>query len=361
MTRFMSSRFIVVAAIMSVVMVEVEGVESVAAGRRRRRRNLRNMISCGKGQHAIWNSYKRVIGCEDCPPNTYRPDDVHYTENCIVCPGGRQANIDHTHCIGEICPIGKFGVAGAVGCTDCAAGKYSVAGSFSCRECESGRYNSEAGSGVCLGQMCAAGKYGLVGQTARDHTTCQPCESGKWSSVGGGVCRHCPEGQYSGSESSTCYTHEKCPTNSFYKVQPSTSSDKIVCERCIYADDITSAAYYIAVMVACVNTLLFLAKIKSYCYVLLFIVCAGGWASWLNFCAGRKRGDTSIIISMVMNSLCLCGFYFAVRKACLSLICKYVKHCTLPCWKNTGENTDDEAGEKKKVANTKHTANISIL
>lgn len=338
MIGYSKTRTITLAFIMTFIMLE--DVDAVAQGRRRRR-NLRNMMSCTQGERAVWNTYKKVTGCVPCPSNTYRPDKVHYMETCTLCPAGRHPNPEHTLCIGDICAAGKFGVAGTVVCTDCVAGKYSQSGSFSCTDCESGRFTSNTGNGACTGDMCPAGKFGMVGQTKSEHTICRTCEMGKWSSAGAKVCASCPVGKYSGVGSSRCDEHETCARNSYYKYKPTSTSKKIVCERCIYMNDRVTVAYYLAVVVASLNALLMLCKFKTYCFVFLFVVCAGGWASWLNFCADRVRGYTSVIVSIVMNIMCSVCICKVTVKYCKSLFSKYVGQFKFPCGNILGGNNND--------------------
>lgn len=317
--KFMS-RFIFVAAIMSCIMIP--GVYGVSQGRRRRR-NLKNMKSCGKGQRSIFNSYKKIIGCEDCPVNTYRPDETHYREDCILCPAGRIVNKDRSYCIGDICPPGKFGTQGVQGCIDCTAGKYSLIGSYSCTECESGRFNTNHGMDSCMGDMCLGGYYGLTGQTTTKNTHCHLCEKGKWSKAGSEMCQTCPHGKYVGMNGDECFDHKKCPSNSYYTVVPSPTSGKIICSRCIYYNDLTTFAFYFAVVSLSLNTVLFLANFKSYCWVFLFIICSSGWAYWINICVGKIRSETSIIVSICMNFVCLSAIFIAVCKKSKALFHKY--------------------------------------
>lgn len=278
---------------------------SCDAGTRRRRRNMYNDRPCGPGQHAILSASKKtVLSCEACPKNTYRPDTKHSMESCLGCEAGRVSSEDFTHCIGDICRAGTYGTRDATTCSPCEIGKYSLDGMFSCTQCESGRYNNVAGQGSCSGEKCPGGKYGLIGQIEKQHTSCRKCSAGTWSSAGSSQCAECSSGKYSWENSNTCISHDKCPRDMYYSTLPSTTSGKIACTKCMYYSDIYSVGYVFAAIVAGLNIMLYLYNRTKYCYVVIMIIPPSAWLLSLNFCNG-KPSDGKAITSIVMNAFCI--------------------------------------------------------
>jgi len=279
-------------------------VAAVPAGRRRRR-SLYYMKPCGPGERTIpAKTKKQVPSCVQCPPNTYRTDISHAEEACLLCEAGRISSNDNKYCIGDICKAGAYGAKGSNVCTLCNAGEYSIIGQFSCKKCESGRYSHSAGQENCIGEMCPAGKFGLNGQISSSYVTCSTCPSGKWSTSGSSTCLDCGENSYSGENAESCTKHTRCDVSSYYEYMPSKTKNDAKCVRCIYASMIYSIGYFIACMVAAINTCIVLYDCRNNCWVLLFILSPAIWAIVLSRCSS-KPDDVPAIISIVMNMLCM--------------------------------------------------------
>lgn len=277
---------------------------SSCAATRRRRRNRYNDRPCGPGQYAVLSSGKNiVINCESCPTGTYRPDEKHSMEACIGCEAGRVSSTDFTHCVGDICRAGTYGTSDSTICKSCEVGKYSVVGQFTCTQCESGRYNNAVKQGSCVGEKCSGGKYGLIGQTEKSHTTCSECPAGKWSSGATSSCEVCPVGKYSFDNADTCTTHDTCSSYMYYDVLPSTTSIKTSCATCMYYSVIYSVGYFFACIVIVMNAILFMYNRAAYGYVMIMIIVASSWLLALTFCKGNPR-DSVAIVSIIMNTFC---------------------------------------------------------
>lgn len=284
----------------------VEGVPSITAGRRRRR-SIFNMRICGPGQRAIWSEYKKkVLDCEPCGDGEYRSDLSHHNIMCNVCEAGRVTSLDKSYCIGDICKPGTHGVSSDTTCQLCEAGKYSADyGRFECTACESGRYNTGLSNHDCIGDMCPAGKWGTIGINTNDamRRTCFKCSPGMWSTGGGATCKECQKGKYSGEGASMCITHDTCPRTMYYQINPVSTSNKIICTRCVYSSWITLSAFIFSCCVGVINLLLVLSDIKKYCWVMFFVISPAVWSLCLMVCRTAPNIVPSII-SIVMNLFC---------------------------------------------------------
>ncbi len=281
---------------------------SCDARTRRRRRNMYNDRPCGPGQQAILSKSKKlVLLCEQCPKNTYRPDTKHSMEACIKCEAGRVSSEDFTHCIGDICRAGTYGASDSTTCSSCEIGKYSIDGQFSCTDCESGRYNNDSGQGSCSGEKCPGGKYGLIGQSEKQHAFCTKCPEGKWSSDGSSQCNVCASGKYSRENADTCVSHEKCSRDMYYTSLPSATSEKIACSKCIHYSKLYFYGFVISCIILGVNIILYLYKRKNKGYIVIMfvpIIWPLAWLLNLNYCNGNPR-DGKAIISIIFNVFCI--------------------------------------------------------
>ena len=289
-------------------------VASEQAGRRRR--SLYHQKPCGPGQHSILSKTKqRVLGCEDCPANTYRADEKHSQENCMACPAGRISNDNKSLCIGEICLAGKYGTAGSNICNECNIGEYSEKGAFNCKKCESGRYNTSPGNNNCLGEKCHPGKFGLIGQTKESATMCSTCQNGKWSSEGLAECISCPDGKYSNEGAASCQDHERCHSDSYYTYTPSNKNRNIDCEKCIYSSTIYTIGFFFNCFVVC-----------SIFITILYSCNTNGWMVFLTIApivciivlvrCSNNPNDYSAIISIIVNALCVMPLFLN--------LCRYI-------------------------------------
>jgi hypothetical protein len=289
---------------MTILVVCVDMVVAVAAGRRRRR-NTYNDRPCVPGQYAILTPNKKyVASCEQCPENTYRTDAKHSEEACLSCESGRVSSGDYTFCFGDVCNAGKYGTVGSNTCKVCLAGQYSTIGQFSCKKCESGRHSATTGQDNCFGEMCPAGKFGLDGQYSTTQATCSVCPAGTWSSIGSAECTGCNNKSYSQANAASCKKHDKCPNDSYYEEELSKTTNNARCTRCIYASVMYSSGYFFACMVSAINTSMFVYDHKKNCYLLLFILVSGVWAIVLSNCSSKPQDDTAIA-SIIMNTMCL--------------------------------------------------------
>lgn len=279
--------------------------DAIAQGRRRRR-NLYNHRPCGPGTFAVLSRGKtRVLECRTCANNTFRPDEKHSAENCLPCEAGRHSNDDKTSCIGDICRAGTHGTLGSLLCQDCEPGYYSGIGAFKCTACESGRYNTASKQSTCQGNMCPAGKYGLIAQTSATNLgVCQTCPAGQWSSAGASICTTCPEGKWSPKNADHCQNHEKCHRGTYPGASKTITSGDAKCERCIHYSSIYFAAYLYASTLAILIALIFLTNMRNTCYMLFFIVCPAAWALALVSCTSTPN-DIPAIISLIMNTFAL--------------------------------------------------------
>jgi len=293
----------------------------------RRRRNRYNDRPCGPGQHAILSkSKKTVVNCETCPTNTYRTDTKHSIETCLSCEAGRVSGEDFTYCVGDICKAGTHGTTDSTTCTQCEIGKYSIVGQFSCIDCESGRYNNAIGRGSCIGDKCQGGKYGLIGQTEKQHTTCTACPEGKWSTGGASKCEDCLTGKYSFGNAVTCTSHDTCPRDMYYSISPSVTSSKTSCAKCMYYSVIYSVSYFFACLVAGMSTILYLYNRAAHCYMLVIIIPPTSWLLALTFCNGNPKNSIAIV-SIIMNTFCFIPVVDAIITACKE---RYKKYCDKP-------------------------------
>jgi hypothetical protein len=283
---------------------------------------------CGPGQHAILSaSKKRVLSCEACPKNTYRPDTKHSMETCLGCEAGRVSSEDFTHCIGDVCTAGTYGKSDSTTCSPCEMGTYSLHGEFSCTKCESGRYNNVPGEGSCSGEKCPGGKYGLIGQIEKQNTNCWVCPAGKWSSDGSSECTTCIPGKYSMENSKHCINHKRCPRDMYYTYLPSSISEKISCSKCIYYSELYLASFVTSYVMLCVNILLYLykRKIKGYIVIMFVpIVWPLAWVINLYYCNGNPI-DTKAIISMIFNAFCIIPLSCVIKTELKNI---YQQHCT---------------------------------
>ena len=296
---------------------------AIAQGRRRRR-SLYNNRPCGPGEYAILTQSKNhVLECKPCPENTFRSDEKHAAEMCIKCEAGRQSFSDLTYCIGDICRSGTYGTPGKMTCVECEKGYYSNNGAFECKKCESGRYNTLPKQSTCTGEMCPEGKFGLIAQTTSTRSgICKTCPVGKWSSKGAEICTECPEGKWSNEGAGQCIDHKKCPVGSYNIADPPREIYNIKCKRCIYFSDTYFAAYLVAVIIAILNTSLFVYNIKEHCYVLCFLISPAAWAIELTSCNYYPH-NTPAIISIVMNTFCLIPIVNITAKKVKNYYTKY--------------------------------------
>lgn len=290
----------------------------------RRRRNMYNNRPCGPGQKAVLSASKKtVLDCIQCEVNKFRPDPKHSSENCIQCKPGRQSSPDKSYCIGDVCRAGTYGISDSFGCKECNAGHYSDIGEFKCKACESGRYNTQPKQSTCMGEMCPEGKFGLHAQTNSNNVgVCNTCPAGKWSSKGAEICTECPEGKWSQENAGHCNDHKKCPVGSYNIVEPHSEIYNIKCKRCIYFSDTYFAAYLVAVIIAILNTSLFIYNVKEHCYVLCFLISPAAWAIALTTCNYYPH-NTPAIISIIMNTFCLIPIVNITAKKVTKYYTKY--------------------------------------
>ena len=299
-------------------------VDNVDAGTRRRRRNMYNDRPCGPGEKAVLSeSKKRVLNCIQCEVNKFRPDAKHSAENCIQCKPGRHSIPDKNYCIGDVCHAGTYSTIGSVVCKECSAGHYSETAEFECKKCESGRYNTQPKQSTCTGEMCPEGKFGLIAQTTSTNSgICKTCPVGKWSSKGAGICTECPEGKWSNEGAGHCIDHKKCQVGSYNIAESPSGIYNIKCKRCIYFSDTYFAAYLVAVIIAILNTSLFVYNVKEHCYVLCFLISPAAWAIALTSCNYYPH-NTPAIISIAMNTFCLIPIINITAKKVTKFYTKY--------------------------------------
>ena len=289
------------------------------AGTMRRRRNMYNDRPCGPGEYAILSkSKKRVTSCETCPTNTYRPDTKHAMENCIQCEAGRVSSEDFTHCQGDICRAGTYGSIVSTTCTQCDIGKYSSDAQFMCIDCESGRFNNMPGQSSCSGEKCPGGKYGLIGQREKQTNACMKCPNGKWSSDGSSQCTNCESGKYSTENSHSCISHKECPRDMYYTYLPDTTSEKIVCSKCIHYSQLYFCGFIISFVILGANIILYIYKRKNKSYIFIMfvpIVWPLAWLINLNYCNG-KPSDIKAIVSIAFNIFCIIPMVNEILSKC---------------------------------------------
>ena len=179
--------------------------------------------------------------CQDCPAG-YRGTNQQGDQStaCTTCQDGEYSNAGATEC--STCGIGEFSNAGATECSTCPAGTqgsgtsgnqatacttcqngYTSVEGGQCEPCDNGEY-SNAGDPSC--SPCPAGKRG-TNQQGNEDSACTPCENGEFSNAGDSVCSQCPAGKQgsgvSGDQNTAC---EQCSAN-MYSTESMNS-----CENC---------------------------------------------------------------------------------------------------------------------------------
>lgn len=206
--------------------------------------------------------------CSPCPPETFA--DTTNSPTCTPCPHGTfQPSPGMPMCIAAGCPPGTRG-AGQI-CIECAGGTYQdQAGQDSCKPaatclpgwyvavaatstadadcnpCSPGTHAGTPNAANCskciLGQTfqphpgqpscepvrtCRAGEFVVVPPTATSDRTCSACPASTFSDHdNAGSCTPCPNGSFSGSNSSSCTPHTACRSSQIALNLPNATTDR---------------------------------------------------------------------------------------------------------------------------------------
>ena len=169
---------------------------------------------------------KFTLICAECKEGRFMDASDHVFFACKACPSGKyQPDEGMTHCLGNICAAGKFGPIAQtslanVYCKDCATGQYTSADGLGpeCVKCEPGRYQADTGGTNCEGALCISGKYGHEGMSHRSNALCFDCGVDQFSDQAGETeCSLCPTGKYQTIEGQTdCVDQPSCRGMSEY-------------------------------------------------------------------------------------------------------------------------------------------------
>jgi len=183
------------------------------------------------------------VGCEACPPGTYKASDKNTP--CIDCVAGKYrvfaAATAQSDCIG--CPANTFSLSRSTEATNCScnAGYSGTANGVACVACIAGTYKTAAGIGTCTN--CAANEYSTT--EAQVTATCPSCPSSSQAPAGsdeaidcrcnvgytganGQVCLGCEPGTYKPTVGPDACT--LCGSNTYSPAVAASSSS--VCLAC---------------------------------------------------------------------------------------------------------------------------------
>eukprot|EP01043_Picozoa_sp_COSAG02_P045883 COSAG02_NODE_4240_length_5597_cov_2.526009_4_plen_909_part_00 len=132
--------------------------------------------------------------CVDCAAGSYCANSWPADDERAKCsPSG----VSRGHAA-ELCPAGKFALAGSSACTECPVGKYSGHAAGSCIHCATGKFAAAVGTETCTD--CAVG----YSQANQGQSGCTACAAGKYSSTRSMVaCIDCEPGKYMPMEMAT--------------------------------------------------------------------------------------------------------------------------------------------------------------
>jgi hypothetical protein len=183
------------------------------------------------------------IGCNACPPGTYKVSDE--STPCINCVAGKYrvlpAATAESSCIP--CPANTFSFSPSTLVTNCSCNAGYAAGDngLPCVACSAGTYKTSVGPGTCTN--CAANEYSTT--LAQVTATCSSCPSNSKAQAGsddasdcqcnagytganGQPCLACVQGTYKPTDGPAVCT--LCANNTFSPAVAATSSS--VCLAC---------------------------------------------------------------------------------------------------------------------------------
>ena len=157
--------------------------------------------SCTQCAAGTWSSVQGSAACSGtpCPAGFFGPrgSTSSAQATCTACPSGTWSNVAGvSSCAGgAACSPGYYGATGRTApgsvCTACSPGTFSsTPGSATCTTCAAGQFTLSAGQSSCMGSVCIAGSYALVGPASS--AGCGPCPSGTWSAAAATVCTGTP-------------------------------------------------------------------------------------------------------------------------------------------------------------------------
>ena len=168
-------------------------------------RQLANtQLECGPGTRYS-TVFRRRSGrnrCIGCTSGRYNDIVSTQKDECYKCPSGkyvfgeRQAQCKG----GPVCAAGKWGTVGSTepttACYDCEVGRFqSIPGQGSCISCPSGKYTDQKAQTTCLGNVCPMGKFGTMYSTQQGD--CTECPSGQYVEYDGSFqCKVCGKDTY---------------------------------------------------------------------------------------------------------------------------------------------------------------------